>query len=55
LHATRIVIAHRLSTILHADRIIVLDAGRIVQQGSYDELMQDGDGMFARLVRRQIA
>ena len=55
LHATRIVIAHRLSTIIFADRIIVLDAGRIVQQGTYDGLMQDEEGMFARLVRRQIA
>ena len=54
LRATRIVIAHRLSTIRSADRIIVLDRGRIVQQGDYDELMAT-DGVFRRLALRQIA
>ncbi|PTQ12902.1 cyclic beta-1,2-glucan ABC transporter [Sphingomonas oleivorans] len=47
---TTFVIAHRLSTIRSADRIIVLDAGRIVEQGGFDELVEQG-GMFARLVR----
>jgi ABC-type bacteriocin/lantibiotic exporter with double-glycine peptidase domain len=55
LHASRIVIAHRLSTIIHADRIVVLEAGRIIQEGTYDDLMQDEEGLFARLVRRQVA
>ena len=54
LQATRIVIAHRLSTIQHADRIVVLERGRIVEQGHYDELMES-DGLFASLARRQIA
>lgn len=54
LRATRIVIAHRLSTIRSADKIIVLDRGRIVQQGDYDELMAT-DGAFRRLALRQIA
>lgn len=54
LNATRIVIAHRLSTIMHADRIFVFDAGRIVQQGSYAELMEQ-DGPFRELASRQIA
>jgi NHLM bacteriocin system ABC transporter ATP-binding protein len=54
LSATRIVIAHRLSTILHADRIFVIEAGRIVQSGSYDELIAQ-DGLFAELAKRQLA
>ena len=52
LKCTRIVIAHRLSTIRHCDRIIVLDGGKIVEDGSYDELLNKG-GMFAELVARQ--
>ena len=52
LKCTRIVIAHRLSTIRHCDRIIVLDGGKIVEDGSYDELLERG-GMFAELVSRQ--
>lgn len=50
---TRIVIAHRLSTIKSADRILVLDAGRVVESGSYEELMEL-DGLFSGLVRRQL-
>ena len=49
---TRIVIAHRLSTIRRCDRIIVLDGGKIVEDGSYDELIARG-GAFAELVARQ--
>ena len=52
LKCTRIVIAHRLSTIRHCDRIIVLDNGKIVEDGSYDDLIARG-GMFAELVSRQ--
>ena len=52
LDCTRIVIAHRLSTIKSCDRIIALDKGKIVESGSYDELIQK-DGFFAELVRRQ--
>lgn len=52
LNCTRIVVAHRLSTIRHADRIIMLDKGHIVEDGSYDELIGKG-GMFADLVARQ--
>ena len=54
LHATRVVVAHRLSTIRHADRIVVLEQGRIVESGSYDELMAN-NGLFARMARRQEA
>lgn len=54
LDATRIVIAHRLSTIMHADRIVVLDKGRVVQVGNYQTLMAQPDGLFAELARRQL-
>ncbi|MGN0835283.1 MAG: ATP-binding cassette domain-containing protein [Candidatus Spyradosoma sp.] len=54
LRMTRIVIAHRLSTIVNADRIYVLDKGRVVQVGTYRELAAR-DGVFRRLVERQIA
>ena len=52
LKCTRIVIAHRLSTIKHCDRIVVLDEGRIVEDGDYESLMKK-NGFFADLVRRQ--
>ena len=52
LNCTRIVIAHRLSTIRHANRIIMLDKGHIVEDGTYDELVER-EGMFADLVKRQ--
>ena len=52
LKCTRLVIAHRLSTIRQCDRIIVLDKGHIVEDGSYKELIQQ-NGFFAELVARQ--
>ena len=52
LKCTRIVIAHRLSTIRHCDRIIVLEGGKIVEDGTYEELIGQG-GFFAELVERQ--
>ncbi len=52
LSVTRIVIAHRLSTIRNCDRILVLDDGKIVEEGTYDDLMLQ-NGVFARLVERQ--
>ena len=54
LTSTRVVIAHRLSTLEQADRIYVLQAGKVVQSGSFSELMEV-DGVFRELVRRQIA
>lgn len=54
LHATRVVIAHRLSTIRRADRIYVLDAGQVVQVGTYDELLGQEDGLFSSMMRRQL-
>ena len=54
LTSTRIVIAHRLSTLRHADRIYVMQAGKVVQEGSFDELAES-QGIFQDLVRRQMA
>lgn len=51
---TRIVIAHRLSTIMQCDRIVVLDHGRIIEDGTYENLLNAG-GFFASLVKRQRA
>ena len=52
LKCTRIVIAHRLSTIKQCDRIIVLDGGKIVEDGNYEDLIAN-KGFFAELVKRQ--
>ncbi len=54
LKSTRIVIAHRLSTIKNCDRILVMDKGAIIEEGTYDELI-DKKGAFAELVARQMA
>ena len=51
--ATRIVVAHRLSTIRDADRILVLDKGRIAEEGTFAELTAM-NGIFASLVKRQV-
>ena len=52
MRCTRIVIAHRLSTIRHCDRILVMDEGHIVEDGTYEELLEK-NGIFAELVERQ--
>ncbi|MCL2009757.1 MAG: NHLP bacteriocin export ABC transporter permease/ATPase subunit [Synergistaceae bacterium] len=53
LKATRIIVAHRLSTIKDADRIYVLQDGRVAEEGIYEELMKAG-GFFAKLAKRQL-
>lgn len=54
LKTTRVVIAHRLSTIINCNKILVMDQGRIVERGTYRELMEKG-GVFAELAKRQLA
>lgn len=54
LNCTRVVIAHRLSTIRNCDRILVMDNGKIIEEGNYEELI-NANGYFAKLVARQRA
>ena len=53
LKCTRVVIAHRLSTIRHCDRIIVIDKGRIAEEGTFEELMEN-KGLFYEMAQRQL-
>ena len=54
LQATRVVIAHRLNTVRNADRIVVLERGRIVQQGTFAALAAES-GAFSAMLARQVA
>ncbi|OXH83005.1 hypothetical protein CA830_35790, partial [Burkholderia multivorans] len=47
-HRTTLVIAHRLSTVVHAQQILVMDHGRIVERGTHDELVR-ADGLYAQM------
>jgi ABC-type multidrug transport system fused ATPase/permease subunit len=53
LNATRVVIAHRLSTVIDADCIYVVDAGRVVQSGTYEELLNT-EGVFQSIAKPQL-
>ncbi|MER5520231.1 NHLP bacteriocin export ABC transporter permease/ATPase subunit [Streptomyces sp. NPDC002763] len=55
LNATRIVIAHRLSTVMDADRVVVMEDGKVAQQGPPAQLLADTGGRLHELVRRQLA
>lgn len=54
-HRTSFVIAHRLSTIRHADRIIVLNKGKIVQMGKHSNLIKQQNGLYKKLYTMQFA
>ena len=51
---TSLIIAHRLSTIKEADRVVVMERGRVVEEGSHEELLSVHDGVYAKLVERQL-
>ena len=52
---TALIIAHRLSTIEHADRVVVIDDGRILEQGRHEELLKSPGGLYRRYASRQLA
>ncbi len=51
---TTLVIAHRLSTVKHADRVLVMEHGKIIQSGTHKSLMQNTTGIYYRLAYRQL-
>ena len=51
---TVLLIAHRLSTVERADRIVVIDKGKVVQQGTHKQLLTDVNGLYRQLVQRQL-
>lgn len=52
---TTIIIAHRLSTVKDVDRVLVIENGRVVQQGAHEELLKDSEGTYRRLIEHQFA
>ncbi|MBI3088326.1 MAG: ABC transporter ATP-binding protein [Candidatus Omnitrophica bacterium] len=54
-HRTALIIAHRLSTIEHADRVVVIDDGRLIEQGRHEELLKSPASLYRRYASRQFA
>jgi ABC-type multidrug transport system fused ATPase/permease subunit len=52
---TALIIAHRLSTVEHADEVVVLDRGRMLEQGRHEELLRRAGGLYRRYAERQLA
>ena len=52
---TAVIIAHRLSTIQHADRVVVIENGKILEQGRHEELLKSPTGLYRRYAERQLA
>nr|BAA96370.1 ABC protein [Physarum polycephalum] len=53
-HRTTLVIAHRLSTVKNAHKVVVVESGTIAQEGTHEQLMSQPDGVYAKLVQRQL-
>ena len=53
-HRTNIIVAHRLSAVMHADVIIVLDQGKIVERGTHDQLMQAKGWYYEQFMQQQM-
>ena len=53
-NATAVVVAHRLSTVKNADKIVVIERGKVVQMGSHDELLAQAGGRYEALVKTQL-
>jgi ABC-type multidrug transport system fused ATPase/permease subunit len=51
---TVMIVAHRLSTVRNADIIFVIKDGQVVEKGKHDELLEDSDGFYTSLIRRQM-
>lgn len=51
---TVVIVAHRLSTVRSADRIFVMKEGQVVEQGSHKDLIENPDGAYSALIRRQM-
>jgi len=49
INRTSFIIAHRLSTVVHCDRIIVLEGGSMVEEGTHEELLQNNNGLYKKL------